>query len=212
MNLFKLKRPRWLGWRFGLYTLLVIMMMAIIIRQPCVKTWLRIQFAKHGFIPTRELAIFFLGIEGDDPKVVVPVLISCLEDKDDAIRETAALSLGHIRQYPEQVVPALLTALNKAKSPRDMSGFYIVRALSQYGTNARPWSPIFYQMIQSNSFNCAFANPLFVLRTIDPEVGGPLVEQYLAGVSNRLKQAELDNAEKQRRKALAATNPPPAKP
>jgi hypothetical protein len=172
--------------------------------------WSSIQYAEHGPIATRRLAIFFWGIDRDSPQVTVPVLLSCLEDKNYAIREMAALSLGHIHQYPEQVVPALLTALNKETNY--MAAHYLVGAIGMYGTDAKPWSPIFLQMIQSNSFSFDSGSPLFALKKINPEVGAPLVEQYLAGVSNRQTQAQLEYAEKQRRKALAATNPPPAKP
>ena len=169
MNPFKLKQSRWLGWRFFISSFLVIALLTIVVPWQRLKVPILIQLAKHGPADTRRLAeLFLVGVEGieGDPNVIVPVLLSGLEDENDGVREMAAISLGRIRQYPEQVVPALLTALNKAKSPYDISGYYIVVALSKYGTNARPWSPIFLQMIQSNSFNCGFANPLFVLRTI----------------------------------------------
>lgn len=210
MNPFKLRRPRWLEWRFFISLFLAIALLAIVVPWQRVKTWSRIECAKHGPALTRRVGIFFLGIEGDDPKVVVPVLLACLEDKNYAVRETAALSLGHIHQYPDQVVPALLTALGKEQE--DSTKRYMVGAMCQYGTNARPWSPIFLQMIQSNGFGFVFGSPLFALKKIDPEVGGPLVDQYNADISNRQRQTQLDFNEKQRHKALSATNPPPIKP
>jgi hypothetical protein len=184
-------------WRFSFVALVVSALLVFTVPWQRLKVPVLILCLDHGTGYMRGLAAMHLGrIDDGDSKVLVAALLPHLKDKDVYVREMTAISLGHIRQYPEQVVPALLTALNKANSRYDMSGFNIVVALSRYGTNARPWSPIFLQMIQSNSFNCGLANPLFVLRTIDPEVGGLLVDQYLAGVSNRLRQAELENAEK----------------
>jgi hypothetical protein len=211
MNPFKLKHPRWLRWRVFIPSFLVIALLAAVIPWPRAKTWARIQCAEHGPAITRSPAIYFLGVEGDDPKVIVPVLLSSLKDKNVGVREMAALSLGHIHQNPEQVVPALLACMDK-EPMESLVPMYGYLAIGSFGTNARAWSPVLVQTIESNPSGYWISRARSALVKIDPEVGGPLVEQYLAGVSNRVRQAQLDEEEKQRRKALAATNPPSVKP
>lgn len=141
-----------------------------------------------------------------DPKAVVPTLVAHLKDKHEGVRELAALSLGHIHQFPELVVPALLDAI-KADERGGLMFIYAPPALCDFGTNARPWSPILVQMVKEETFAWRKQNFLAALAKIDPEVGKPMRDQYYLEISNRTVQAEAqaqaknaEYAEKQRAK------------
>ena len=194
-------------WRICIAAFLVIPLLVFSVPWHRVKVWALIQFAEHGPADTRRMAEMFLGNVEGDPKAIVPVLLSGLRDKNVGVREMAALSLGHIHQYPEQVVPALLACIDTEpiESLMPPQGYY---AIGCFGTNAKAWSPTLVQIVESNPSGYWSSNARSALAKIDPAVGRPLLEQYFAGVSNRVKQAQLEYSKKQHRKALAVTNPP----
>ncbi len=158
----------------------------------------------------RSAAAMSLARLGGDTNAAISALLPCLEDKDVGVRQMAALSLGYIHQYPNQVVPALFAAIGAETNGAAILTItmYMIPAIGRFGTNARPWSPILVQWAESNRFSYWTGSVRSALIKIDPEVGRPLIDKYNAGVSNRVKQAQLEYAEKQRRKALAVTNAP----
>ena len=194
---------------FGLMALFLGTLLVFVVPWQRLKVPALILCLDHGTGYMRGTAAKYLGrIADGDPKVIVPALLPHLKDKNVYVREMAALSLGHIHQYPEQVVPALLACID-TEPMESLMPMYGYNAIGCFGTNARAWSPVLLQTIESNRFGYWSSSARSVLAKINPEVGRPLVEQYLADVSNRVAQAEIENAEKQRRKALAATNLPP---
>jgi|GEM_PF-932082 len=170
-----------------------------------------IQCLKDENPRVRGAAAESLGRLDGDPKVLIPALLPHLKDKNEYVREMTVVSLGDIHQYPEQVVPALLACIDR-ETMGSLVPMYGYRAIGCFGTNARAWSPVLVQIIGSNRFSYLPSGARGALAKIDPEVGKPLVEQYNTEVSNRIQQAQFEYAEKQRKKALVATNPPPAKP
>jgi HEAT repeat protein len=198
-------------WRFCLAALLIILLLWVSVPWQRLKVPILIQLARHGPAGTRSLAEMFLGHAEGDPNMVVPVLLDSLQDKNVSVRETVALSLGNIHQFPERVVPALMAEI-RAEPMESLAPMYGYRAIGCFGTNAKAWSPMLVQIIESNRFGYWSSSARSALVKIDPEVGQPLVEQYFTDASNRVKQAEIENAEKQQRKAPVTSNPPPAKP
>jgi len=67
-------------------------------------------------------------------------------------------------------------------------------------------------MIESNGFNRWPKDGKWTLNKINPGLGKPLIDKYNAEISNRQAQVQLEYLEKQRRKALIATNVPSAQP
>ena len=199
-------------WCFSLVALVVSALLVFAVPWQRLKVPALILCLNHGNGYMRGTVAKYLGrIDDGDPKVLVSALLPNLKDKNVYVREMTAISLGHIHQYPEQVVPALLTYID-TETQWETEGLWAVYAIGTFGTNARPWSPILVQMIETNRFNYWSGNARAALYKIDPETGKLLIDKYNTEVSNRVAKAELENAEKQRRKALAATNPPSAKP
>ena len=212
MKPFSSKIARWTFWRFSLLTFFFCALMIFAVPWQRLKVPALILCLNHGTGYTRGLAAMHLGrIDDGDPKVLVPALLPHLKDKDIYVREMTAISLGQIHQYPEQVVPALLAYID-TETQWETEGLWAVYAIGRFGTNARPWSPILVQMIESNRFGYWSGNARGALYKIDPETGKLLIDKYNTEVSNRVAQAELENAEKQGRKALTVTNPPSVKP
>jgi HEAT repeat protein len=171
-----MKRSRQAVWGICISMLLITTLLLVSVPWPRVKLWTLIECTKHGSTQMRQCAALFLGNAGGDPEVVVPVLLSALQDKNVGVREMAALSLGHIHQYPEQVVPALLTSI-AAETMESLEPNNAVYAVSLFGTNARPWSPILAQMIESNRFSFWSSSALNALHKIDPEADARLVQR-----------------------------------
>ena len=127
-------------------------------------------------------AALWLGRIGDDPKITIAVLLPHLQDKDEAIQNATAISLGHIHQYPEQVVPALLSSIET--KPKSTFLDYRLIAIAKYGTNAQPWAPKLAQMIESNHFGIFSYVAVGVLKCIDPEKGAQMEQWLVASQSN----------------------------
>jgi hypothetical protein len=202
-------------WRICLVTFLAVLLLAFGV--PWARVWQRVkvpilvQCVRHGPSSTRRHATIFLAHSDGDKKMITSVLLPGLKDKDEGVREMTALALGDIHQEPERVVPALFACIDAETNPASLVPNYTLRAIGQFGTNARPWSPILAGMIESNRFHY-WLNPLGTLNSIDPETAKPLIEKRDADYSNRVKQAQARFDEVARRRALfLRTNVPPAK-
>ena len=119
---------------------------------------------------------FFLGNIKGDPKMIVPALLRCLKDQRASVREMTAASLGHIRQDPEQVVPALLATID-TETNGSLVPIYALNAIGVFGADAKPWSPILVQMVESNRFGYWSGSALNALHKIDPEADARLVQK-----------------------------------
>jgi HEAT repeat protein len=105
-------------------------------------------------------------------------LLECLKDRNSQVRDIAALSLGHIGKYPEKVVPALLNCL--AAETNGLASPLMISALGRFGTNARPWSPLLKQMIETNRFGFYTSAAINALDKVDPESAEPLKHKFQA--------------------------------
>jgi hypothetical protein len=80
-----------------------------------------------------------------------PVLLKCLtQDPDGRNRAQAANALGLAARHPDQVVPALIEALQA----RDQTGLVRLlgsEALGKFGTNARPAIPVLQGLLQDKN-------------------------------------------------------------
>jgi hypothetical protein len=195
-----------------LFTILIIAVSAACIPWHRVKVPILIQCFRHGPAATRGHAAVFLAHSDGNPEMIVSVLLPGLKDKNSYVREMTAIALGHIHQNPERVVPALLDCIKAETNGNSLVPMYGFYAIGHFGTNAKPWSPILFGMIESNGFNSWPKDGKWTLNKINPELGKPLIDKYHAEISNRQAQAQLEYDAKQRRKTLAATNHPPTKP
>ncbi|HZF02092.1 MAG TPA: HEAT repeat domain-containing protein [Methylomirabilota bacterium] len=210
MKPFNSKFSRRAIWRFSLVALFISTLLIFAVPWQRLKVPALILCLNHGTGYTRGLAAMHLGrIDDGDPKVLVTALLPHLKDKNLYVREMTAISLGHIHQYPEQVVPPLLACIDAETNPASLVPNYALGAIGQFRTNARPWSPILVGMIESNRFHY-WLNPLGALKSIDPETAKPLIEKRDADYSNGVKQAQAHFDEVARRRALfLRTNVPP---
>lgn len=109
--------------------------------------------------------------------MIVSVLLPSLKDKDEGVREMTAIALGDIHQEPKQVVPALFACIDAETNPASLVPNYALGAIGQFRTNAKPWSPILYEMIVSNGFNTWPRDGIGALNKINPEMAKPLIEK-----------------------------------
>jgi HEAT repeat protein len=114
----------------------------------------------------RKSAAHELGVYGPAAWAAVPALLQALNSlnsDDDAVRETAAISLGNIHAEPDTVIPALTQCLGdygvNAKA---------VSALGQFGAAAKAAVPRVIILLQANDPETQWAAGE-ALRKIDPE-------------------------------------------
>ena len=73
-----------------------------------------------------------------DPQIVIPALLSALDDPDSAVRGVAVTYLGIVRDNPQTEVPGLMKALGDENSEVRQGAAV---ALAEYGTLAEPAIP-----------------------------------------------------------------------
>jgi HEAT repeat protein len=96
----------------------------------------------------------------------VPSLVRCLKDKEDKVREYAALALGDIGLEPDLVVPALLENLQDPDLDIRTS---TALALGAFGERAKAAAPKVRKLIHEIKSNGASRQWLVeVLEQIDP--------------------------------------------
>ncbi len=196
----------------GTLVFLTVALLCVCIPWHRLKVPVLIQCFRHGPAATRGHAALLLAQSNGNTEMIVPVLLAGLKDKNSYVREMTAIALGRIHQDPERVVPALLDCIKAETSGPSLVPMYGFNAIGHFGTNAKPWSPILLGMIESNGFNSWPKDGKWALNKINPELGKPLIDKYNADISNRQAQVQLEYDSKQRRKTLAATNPPSVKP
>ena len=91
----------------------------------------------------RKAAAYELGEYGPAARKAVPPLLQAFVSDDEAVRETAARSLGAINADPEEVIPILTRYLMD-----DNVNFMAATALGQYGAPARAAVPALVRMWQ----------------------------------------------------------------
>jgi hypothetical protein len=118
------------------------------------------------FVPARDRrkgAARELGEYGPAARAAVPVLLQALNGGDDAVRESAAISLGSIHAEPEVVIPALIACLGE-----DDVNESVVTALAEFGAQARPAVPRILPLLHSYDGETQWA-AAGALRKIDPD-------------------------------------------
>jgi len=105
----------------------------------------------------------------------IPVLIKCLKDQDNEVKQNAAVALREIGSEPEIVVPALMENLNDPDlKVRSITAI----AVCEFGERAKPAVPIIIKLIQENSKDELTASGLFnALARIDPDAADKLGKQ-----------------------------------
>jgi HEAT repeat protein len=97
----------------------------------------------------RYIAVFALRNLGRVSEPAIPFLIGCLTNSTDIIREEAAVGLGVIGRQPEIVVAALMRYIESARtSPSSFEARGAISALRNFGTNARPATPLVRSFFQ----------------------------------------------------------------
>ena len=112
-------------------------------------------------------ALLALGRYGTEAKAAVPALLEVLKtDPDPDKRQWAAWALGQIHHEPQEVVPALVTALH---DPYVAVGIKSVCALGDFGPEAKTSVPAVLEFLRS--LDDAFCKSLTTnaLKAIDPE-------------------------------------------
>lgn len=188
--------------------LIIAAVASFILLWPHIKVPFLIQSFRHGTASMRAHAAISLARSDASSEMLVPVLLPGLKDSSEYVRGMTEIALGNIlHQYPETVVPALLDCIKAETNSRvslvPMWGF---SAIGHFGTNAKPWSPIVYEMIVSNGFNTWPRDGLDALEKINPEMAKPLRDKRELDSSNALWQAQMRYASKH------ATNMQPANP
>lgn len=106
----------------------------------------------HPEEDARYIAVFTIRNLGPVAAPAVPFLIQCLTNQAASIRENAALALGVVGLYPDQVVPALLQYLQTAKdSPHWRECTSAIYALSRFGTNSQPAVPSLVNLLSHSN-------------------------------------------------------------
>jgi HEAT repeat protein len=97
--------------------------------------------------PVRQNAVDAMQYMGSNAEPAVPLLVECLKDKDEMVAKDAAWSLGELQLEPDIVVPALIS---NANTNRPLLYSFVLGALEEYGTNARPAVPLFLEALHSD--------------------------------------------------------------
>lgn len=105
---------------------------------------------------------------------IISKLLGCLKHGEPELRDAAALSLGQIGREPERVVPELLAQIGTATNAQG-NAYHLIKALEEFGTNARPWSPILIQMIEADSVGHDPRGALRALEKLDAAAAAPLI-------------------------------------
>ncbi len=153
---------------------------------------------------TRRDAARSLGFMGGPTNAIVSALVERLKDEEFVVREAAAMSLGWIVAEPERVVPALLACMEAETNLTGLPLKNMLSALGRFGTNAKPWSPILVQLIESNRFGIFSGSAVSALAKIDAEAAKPFVERR----SNELFRTQNQQAAKMN--SLVSSNAPPS--
>jgi HEAT repeat protein len=114
--------------------------------------------------PEWETAEVF-GMVGPEAKAAVPSLLQGLFDTNDQVRHMSLWSLGRIHASREQVVPALVKALD---DPVLMNRITAVNALASYGPDAKAAVPQLMELLKNENVSIA-AEAATSLKAIDPE-------------------------------------------
>jgi HEAT repeats len=111
----------------------------------------------------RKAATYELGEYGPAAHKAVPALLQALVSDDDAVRETAAMSLGAIHADPEEVVPILTRYLHVDEVNVRAAG-----ALGNFGPAAKPAVPGLVWMLHTGDGESQLA-AREALKLIDPD-------------------------------------------
>jgi hypothetical protein len=111
----------------------------------------------------RKAATYELGEYGPAARKAVPALLQALLSEDDAVRETAALSLGAIRADPEEVIPVLTRYLHV-----DEVNVRAASALGNFGPAAKSAVPQLVRMLHTGDGESRLAAHE-ALKLIDPD-------------------------------------------
>ena len=100
-------------------------------------------------------------------KLIVPILISCLNHGDRRLQITSIQSLGRFAREPEVVVPFLVERLRNVTNDMGVR-FSALEAIDDYRENAQSAVPVLLQCFQDQ--NSEMRNEAaIVLKHIDPK-------------------------------------------
>lgn len=122
----------------------------------------------------RKAATYELGEYGPAARKAVPSLLQALLSDDDAVRETAARSLGTIDADPEDVIPVLVGCLIDDNVNARAAG-----ALGVYGQLAKPAVPELVRMWQRSDSKSRLAAGE-ALKLIDAGAYAQMIQNYLS--------------------------------
>ncbi len=111
----------------------------------------------------RKAATYELGEYGPAARKAVPALLQALISEDDAVRETAARSLGAIGTDPQEVIPVLTQYLVD-----DRVNSKAASALSSFGPAAKSAVPGLMRMLHTGDGESEFS-AREALKRIDPD-------------------------------------------
>jgi HEAT repeat protein len=100
-------------------------------------------------------------------KIVVPILISCLNDADIKVQGSAISSLGRFAAEPEAVVPVIAERLQNTTNDMRVR-VLALGAIDDYGLKAQPAVPALVQCLQDQNKPIR-SQAARVLKKIDPE-------------------------------------------
>jgi HEAT repeat protein len=116
----------------------------------------------------RYIAVFALRTLGPGAEAAIPFYIQCLTNKDNTIRNEAAVGLALIPDRQETTLPALLKYLDSIETSAGWELNSAIGLLGQFGTNAKPAVPKLLSLLNDSNPNVreAVTNSLL---WIDPD-------------------------------------------
>jgi HEAT repeat protein len=99
----------------------------------------------------RYIAVFALRTLGPAAEPAIPFYLQCLTNKDNTIRNEAAVGLARIPHRRETTLPAILKYLESIENSDGWELYSAIELLGRFGTNAKPAVPRLLSLLNDSN-------------------------------------------------------------